>query len=242
MIRFVTLILIILSIFACAGGSAGTGIGSSSTVEGRILNQGLPVQNANVTILETGDSDSTDSNGVFAIQVSDEQEEYTLEVNYEQTIQTVKVPASSQGSIVNVEIDVSNNPAIPLDVKSLEVQAKIVGVCDAYFENKRVIRQSNKAPQGIECTAKVVTSSNSEPVGGVRFAVQHKPCEDNAEWQLEAASETSQKFSPGIGQVQFKFYDDPKHCLYRIITPYETQGVKAVEVLIETFTAQDLGY
>ena len=241
LLRLFLMIIFSLTMFAgCGGGSAGTGLGSSS-IEGRILQQGQPVEGATVTVLETGDSAITDANGSFEIPVSESLENYTLEIQYQNSTQQVPVSSSSSDSIINVEIDVDdieNNPPPPLEVKEIQLAGKIVGICDQYFENKKVIRQSNSAPQGVECTAKVNITSESKAVGGVRFAVQHRNCDAKSKWNTDAVSETSVKYSPGTGQLQFKFFDDQTHCHYRIIAPFETEGIKTQSILIETFTAQ----
>lgn len=243
-LRTCLLAIFLLLLPACGGGSAGTGLGGSgASIEGRILQQGTPISDATVTVIETGDSGTTNSNGNFSIPVSESLANYTLEIKINNSTQTVPISSSSTGSIINVEIDlhdIENKPAPPLSVKSLEVDGKIVGICDPYFENNRVIRQSNKAPQGIECTTKVNVTSEMKPLGGVRFAVQHRSCEAKSNWNTDAASETSVKFAPGIGQLQFKFFDDKKHCHYRILVPFETKGIKAIEIPIETFTSQAL--
>lgn len=240
--RALSLILILSLLTACGGGSAGTGLGpAGGSIEGRVSIQGKPLSNAVVTVVETGDTGQTDPDGLFLIEVSNQLESYTLEVNYEQKKELVAINTSnnSESSVINLEIDIPKNPAKPLTVDYLQVEAKIVGICDIYFDNTRPIRQSNPAPPGIECTAKVRVSSGYAPVGQVSFAVQHKSCDDNSEWITDAASETSETYFPGIGQLQFSFFDDYEHCIYRIITPFEDQGIKPVTVEVQTLTSQN---
>lgn len=233
------LLVFVSSLFpGCGGGSAGTGLGTP--VEGRVLLKGQPVAGATVTVLETGDSDITDTDGTFSITLTESLTTATLKIEGPGINQEVKVDTAAGGSIVNIEVD-ENTPPPPLPNVRIHLDAKIVGLCDSYFENRNPIRQSNEAPPGVTCTVKAeVTDEFGRAVGGVRFAVEHRACAENSDWKTDAVSETSQTYYPGTGQLQFRFFDDNSHCLYRVFAPFKQGSSQEQQVLIETFRAQQM--
>lgn len=232
---FALILVSLLLLVGCGGGSAGTGTGAS--IEGRVLESGQPVAGATVTVLETGDSVLTDADGFFSIPTPADAEKLTLEITTGSGSRQVVVPNNSSGSIVNVEIEM-DTPSKPLPADDISLKASIVGVCDQYFENRNPIRQANAIPAGIICTAKAEISSNAKPLGGVRFAIQHRRCNQGSPWVTDALGETSEKFFPGIGQIQFKFFDDSEHCRYRFIAPFMQEGPAQKTVEILSFSAQ----
>lgn len=108
------ILAIFFALFSCGGGTKGTGTltGSSSGELGRftgvILNPssvGLP--NLNVTILETGDSDTTNSQGEFDVNTS-----------FDDVNDRMTVVIESESESVYVEVYIYD---IPQDVQLIEV-------------------------------------------------------------------------------------------------------------------------
>lgn len=231
----------LMSISGCAGGgSEGTGVESEyRSVEGRIVTkEGIPLAQAEVTILETGESSVSDESGDFTIQTSSVSNSLELEVRKgDQSVRTTISSLSNDSQSVQVTIEFDPTAAV-VPVEALEVSVKIVGQCDPYFENNRTIRQANPVPAGTRCTAKIVTRSGGKPVGNISYGLRYRACPDSSRSVELAAGLTSVVFNPGVGQVTFPFFDDQQHCVYEILVPYKQAGAKPIVYRIVTFTKQ----
>ncbi|MCC6219948.1 MAG: carboxypeptidase regulatory-like domain-containing protein [Deltaproteobacteria bacterium] len=237
---FLAISLFLLS--GCAGGgTVGTG---GAAFEGTITSaKNGPLPNISVTIAETGETATTDESGQFSIETSSISGDVELLVEGEteqgsisETVVVEDVPA--EPATISVELEVNENSNL-IVVEGVEVRAKIVGTCDFFFENRRVIRQTNAAPQGVECTAKIWLSQNSVPLPGLGFAIQVRSCSEDASWiTLGKGTTRTSGDSIGIGQIDFNFIDDSEHCVYRIIAPLDEPLFPEVIHEIHTFTKQ----
>lgn len=234
------LYVLLLLVIGCGGGSVGTGTGGERelTVEGTIENtSGNPIPAALVTIIDTGDSDITDRDGRFSILTHSDSETLTLEVSVGNQTNTTTIEAMGEDGVISLTIKF--NPLVDeIEVDRLKVSAKIVGRCDSYFENRRIIRQSNPAPQGVECTARVKVISAGLALAHVPIAIQFRRCGAGKPWTTTALGETMTGSNLGVAQIPFNFFDDPDHCLYQIVTPFGVAEVDPVIYEIQTFTYQ----
>lgn len=239
---FSLLLVIVLALMGCGGGSAGTGTGSSSgvVVQGAVLDQsGAPVEDVNIKVVETGEETTTSSNGEFQILATPETENVTLEVSSESGTAYVTLSIPAEGGTVSVTVTV--NPLLTeIDAASLEVGSAIVGRCNAYFENRLIIRQSNKVPGDLRCVARVTVASNDKKLAQVPIAIQYRDCDEEFPWTTIAVGSTMGRPNLGVGQVEFPFVDDATHCIYRIVAPVGVPGLPDIERLIHTSTYQRL--
>lgn len=117
--RFILFLLLVSFCFACGGGSRGTGgtsvYGRISSTSTRILKNVAELENINVTILETGESDISDSDGNFKINSSQTLSNLiTLEFsknNFLAQTEVANVPVENTEVRVEVEVDQNNNTA-----------------------------------------------------------------------------------------------------------------------------------
>lgn len=227
-----------LLLISCGGGSSGTGI---VTVEGVIQNSlELPVENALITILETGDTTVSNASGEFMIDVSGVDDEINVEVQAATAESVITVNQVDKDPATTVTLDVDfDEETQQIIITNLEVRAKVVGLCDIYFENFRTIRQSNAAPQGIECTVKVSVKDNGEPRAGIPFKVEYRSCDTGSSWVLESEGITISREEAGTGQAAFRFFDDNDHCVYRVVVPSDVSEAEQVVYEIHTFTRQN---
>ncbi|MCI5066212.1 carboxypeptidase-like regulatory domain-containing protein [bacterium] len=240
----VFLLLIVMGILTgCGGGSGGTG----TTVERRLIEGTVvdevetPVVGAEVTILDTGDTTITGDLGNFSFE---------SEINTASIQLEVKTPGFE--AVTRVEIGDNPNQGIALEitvnstlqeieVDELEVEAKIVGVCDFFFENRRTIRQSNEVPKGgVDCTARITVSALGTPLSQVPVGIEYKRCAANSRWMKLAESSTLGPPNSGVAQIQFRFFDDRTHCVYRIRAPFEVPRSPEIVYKVDTFTKQNL--
>ena len=240
LLKVTLIIFCCVFVISCAGGgSAGTGTGAGLTVEGLVLDiDSKPVSAARVTIKETGDSDISDSAGHFSIATSMVSGELTLEISSNGKSNTATITVNDgQGTL---QITVKFNPLIEqTPATQLEVNAKIVGECDPYFENNRIIRQANPVSGALTCTAKVRVEGEGLPLAHAPIAIQYRACASNSPWVTTALGATMTGANLGTGQVTFTFEDDKKHCLYRILAPFDVKNQKPVVYEVHTITYQN---
>lgn len=235
---FSLLLMIVLALMGCGGGSAGTGTGPVVVVQGAVLDEeGAPVEDVNIRVLETGNEDTTAADGGFEIETAPESGNVTLEVSSESGVAQITIDIPEDGGTVSVTLRI--DPSLTqIDAESIEVGAAIVGRCDIYFENRRTIRQSNKVPGDLACVAKVSVTSDGRRLARVPFVVQYRDCEGLLPWTTVAAGSTLAAPNAGIGQLRFPFIDDEAHCVYRIVAPFGVPGLPELERIIHTSTYQ----
>lgn len=231
--------LLLSPLGGCGGGSAGTGTGDSSLrIQGVVKdNAGMPVNAATVTVIETGDFDITDAQGEFQIATEAVGETLTLEVSKENRSALTTITAPGENGTLTIEVKFDDVRQI-VETEELSVNAKIVGACDRYFENFHTIRQANPVPAGTSCTTKVNVLAKGNPVPHVPIAVQFRSCTGKT-WTTAALGATLSGANIGFAQIPFSFFDDTRHCVYRIITPFGEKSIRPVITEIQTLTFQN---
>ncbi len=238
-----TLLLTVASLLltSCAGGgSSGTGTGEIFTLVGQVVDtSGQPVQDATITLLETGDMVLSNKEGNFTIQLDMEVGQVlTLEVvrGDGMAIQIIQVPQEDSFLILSIKI----NPVLEEQTtETVTMRAKIVGTCDIFFENNEIIRQANAIAQGTECLAKVTFQTNDGfGLAHAPIAIQYRACESGAPWQTVALGATMTGVNLGVAQIPFSYFDDTEHCQYRIVVPFQSETISPLKQFISTFTEQ----
>lgn len=201
-------------------------------------NNGEPVSGAAITVLESGQSTTSAGDGSFSLEAPAEAESISIEIQVGEFQDTFAVSATGEsGNVISIEITI--NPILAeLEITELTVRAKIVGLCDRYFENRRRIRQANPVPVGTECTARVTVRSGQTALAHIPIAVQHRKCQRGSPWITDALGATLSGPNLGVGQVAFIFTDDEDHCVYRIVSPFELSGFRPVVYEVDTFSKQ----
>lgn len=239
------LLILFISIFGCGGGSSGTGTGNNTvTIRGVVTDDNQqPFPGVLVTVLEGGESDTTDSTGQFEINTDLVADEYTLEFAVDNKSVTTTISAVGGNGTISIEVQI--NPLLDdITVNDISVDARIVGTCDNYFENKDPIRQANNVPEnGVQCTLKVTVKNKKIGLAHVPIAIQYRRCEGNKSWFTSELGATMSGANLGIAQIDFRYYSNDVHCRYRIVTPYyeDSGGIdreRSVIKYIDTFEYQ----
>lgn len=235
---FSVLLMIVLALMGCGGGSSGTGTGPVVVVQGAVLDEsGDPIGNISVRVLESGSEDTTSSSGEFEVITEQVSGEITLEISSDTGIAYVTVQIPEEGGTVSVTLTV--NPRLTeINSDTLEVGAAIVGRCDTSFKNRLVIRQATPVPENLRCVAKVTITAGGRKLARVPFLVQYQDCEGLTPWITVAAGATMPRPNRGVGQIEFPFLDDETHCVYRIVAPVGVPELPELERRIHTLTYQ----
>lgn len=239
--RFFLLVLsmIVALTSGCGGGSAGTGTGDTLVrIQGIVSDpSGAPVESALVTVVESGDSDTTDGVGAFSIEADVANQQITLEVSKQDRSALTTITAPGESGTISIQVKFDDVREV-VETQELSVQSSIVGRCDVYFENFSTIRQANPVEPGTSCVAKISISAGGNPVPHVPIAIQYKSCSKGSAWVTTELGATMSGGNIGIAQIPFDFYDDQKHCIYRIVTPFGDPKVDPIITEIVTLTAQ----
>ena len=220
-IFLVSLFLLLLS--GCGGGSSGTAVGGSGDLRlfsGIVVSaDGKTVSAAQVNLLNTDDTTTTDEAGAFELSTSFVETNTTFEVK-SPTGQNATVDVTSPDpNQKNVDLSILFNAAAGnAELLPLTLRARIVGNCGPFFINTRTIRQTSAITDGFTCRVEADFRRNGLPANGLLFQLQNRGCGVNEPWQFTAA-DTSGTSGPGIGEVPFEFRNDEKHCVYRIVGP-----------------------
>lgn len=237
---FSILLVIVLALMGCGGGSAGTGTESAATVvvQGAVFDQsGQPVEDVDVRVVETGNEDTTSQSGEFQILTTPDSDNVTLEVSTSSGTAYVTIEIPAQGGTVSVTLTI--DPQLTqVDAQTVEMSAAIVGKCNRYFENRLTIRQANKVPGNLRCVARVTVTSEKERLPKVPVVIQYRDCDELQPWTTIAAGSTMGYPNSGVAQVEFPFVDDVTHCIYRIVAPYGVPGLPDLERSVITRTYQ----
>ena len=230
--------VVLALISACGGGSSGTGT-TTRVFEGTVLTiSDHPVAGAVVTVVATGDSAVTGPDGRFSIATPAGPGDADLQIQAPGVDASVVVPALSDDAStvkLNVTVDPASEAAT---VNKFEVVSRIAGACSVYFVNDQVLLQTAPVPAGVRCTLKVWVNLNGVPQARVKFGLQYRSCDENAPWITLDTGTTFTGVHSGVGQLGFNFFDDPEHCVYRVVTPYEDLSMEGVVQEIRTLTAQ----
>lgn len=239
--KFIILYLFFFFIGCAGGGSEGTGV---VTIDGKVLAlDSSPLPGSRVSVEGQNEVVVTDDSGSFTLDVQQEDiVNNTVKLIVEtENVRKLVVISDVQGGVednsltVQIKIDPSDQN---IEVSNVTVKAKIVGLCDFYFENFSTIRQSNKVPDNLDCTLKVSISGDGEPLSDVPFIIQYTGCSETREWTTLAAGETRSAPIAGVGQLEFPFTDNNTTCVYRVLAPFGLSHVEPVEVKIHTFSKQ----
>ena len=195
-----------------------------------------------MTIVESNDTGITDGSGNFSIEGPLVSGDIQVSVQRGTLNATVIVPnVSAEPTTISLDVQVSqSNTPMPSQVSSsnLEVVSKIVGSCDVFFENFRIIRQSNPTPPTVTCIVRSTLKGDGKTLGKVPITIQVRRCSAGSRWRTIAEGLTSSGTHSGVAQVPFTFIDDAKNCVYRVVAPAGVDGMKGVVYEIDTFTKQ----
>ena len=254
--------LLVLLLPACGGGSVGTGVSvDRRSFEGKtVAPDDSPISGARVTLLETGESTATASDGRFYLPSNFDGPVANLEVETGNLKKSVSINNSRQQTS-GVQLTLVVNPAAQtVSYSDLEVSVQVRGACDYYFENTRTIRQANELEDGTLCSLRVEIRSGGKPLENAPFRFERRRCLDGAPWHLESngvtasasdttplpddKSNTSANTStvapshPGVTRLPWIFFNDEAHCVYRVVAP-DIQGVEPGIYEIHTFRKQE---
>lgn len=235
---FVILILsVVYFLTACGGGSQGTGTEPRTSFAGKIQStDSNPIGGAQITVVETGEKTISDSEGNFNLNSSFVGGSTELIITTDQGSSTVVIDENitSQGAAIVVGVEVGSGTQLS-SADSLTITAKIEGDCDIYFENNRVIRQSNQIQDGKICPFRIKVFDGHIPISGSSVYVQKRGCDDNLGWVTIKEGIVGIK-TPGIVDVNFKFSTKPDFCLYRALVVVGENP--AQEFIVRTFRKQ----
>lgn len=194
----VAAVLLCLSGFGCGGGSVGTGVSTERrSFEGRTIDTAShPVAGAVVTLVDTGESAITGSDGRFFLASDFEGPVAQLKVrsgSIEKTFTIPNIKSQSSGVQLNFVLD---QTSLDVSVSSLEVSVQVRGSCDYYFENNRIIRQAGQLDDGTVCSLRVEIRSEGKPLEGAPFLLQRRRCLNGAPWHDEGAGLTGTSAPP----------------------------------------------
>lgn len=239
-VRIIALILVLLLLVQCGGGSEGTGNVNTKTLSGNVrMSDGEPLVDAEVTVQETGDSTTTDSVGSFLLQT--ETDASILNLLIEKGALRASTTLSGLDEFTsNVKVDLTllqNGDESLVTVGYLEVWARIVGECEKYFENEAIIRQKRKVPDDLRCTLRFFASGDGQRLERIRGRIDVRSCDSN-EWRPIANGTTGSGANAGLGDIDFDFIDNKRNCVYRLIAPLNDEKGRSFELLILTRTFQ----
>lgn len=234
-------VLLLLALVRCGGGSEGTGVGTKSIVGTIKLTDGSPFAGAEITILETGDSSLSDASGAFRIDTQTDATALSLSVE--------KGDISARTAIEGLDPTASNIMiALTLDPRGdaslvtvgyLDIFARIVGNCEKYFSNERVIKQRRAVPEDLVCTLRFFASGDGLRLERIRGRIEVRTCNAGDEWRPLKEGLTGTGSTAGFGDIDFDFIDDRRNCVYRLIAPINDPQGRQIDIRIQTRTFQN---
>lgn len=232
------LLIFILSMVGCGGGSEGTG--SANTLVGTVnLAERGPIEGAVITVAETGQTAVTDREGKFTIDTPTGISDVTLEVSassIDGDVVVSNLPANP--GTVSVEINV-NPETNEVEATQVNARAGVIGACNPLFENNKTsIRQGVGVADGTECLVKVTLRANGRALRGVEVAIQFRACDEALPWNTQSIAVTNKDVHAGITQIPFTFYNSPEYCEYQIVAPFNNPRYQPVIFPILTFQKQ----
>ena len=238
-LRVLTLCVSLTFIGCQGGGTQGTGV-PKSLYTGRLTTaDGKGFSGAQLVISESGATTQSDEHGNFELESDPQTPTVTFVVTraqFQATAVLDNVPVDNKPVTVEISVDVENNSAdarlITLSgISKFDLKAVIVGNCSQSFTNlDDEIHQTNLLPNGISCLAHVEVRGDGQLKGGVKVAVQRKPCRDHALWTTTEVRITGTSVRTGQAIVPFRLFDTERACAYRIVAPFG-QDSNSVDVL-----------
>ena len=120
-INKIIFVLLLTCFLACGGGTTGTGAYSTRNFSGTLKDtSGNPLINFNLTVLENGDSTSTDQNGKFLLSTELENNRVTFVFDggaLNNELQINDLPDSNEIIYLEIEADQENNAITLLSLK-----------------------------------------------------------------------------------------------------------------------------
>lgn len=231
-VRIFNLLLIAGTLFlsGCSGGGTeGTGI-PKAVVRGNVVDSnGEALGETSLTILETGDSSTTDENGQFVIHMREGNSRLTFLIKNETLDTTAILEAipenASQIDVkisVNVEEDKAEARLISLStISKFKLKAEVVSSCRyAFRTTKDGLVQRQGLISGTLCNLKATVLGDGKLIGGVKVAIQRRPCKSNSEWVTAEVGITSTRVRMGTVRIPFRFYTTERACQYRVVAPF----------------------
>ena len=236
----------LLTFNGCAGGGTdGTGLpknlvtGTVKDVNGNRL--------ANVRVTETGVSSTTDAAGQFTLQ--SEAFDGTLDFSIEQgsvsAATTLPIPSTSRNVEVEITFDRNRSSAESRlidfsEIQALDLSAQVIGACaDSFFVDQGSISQVKFLENGTNCLLRVrANDEHGDALGGMKVAIQRRPCRDSAPWTTTEVRLTSTRTRAGEAILPFRFFNTERGCEYRVVAPYGQNS--PVNDVVQIVTTQSL--
>lgn len=230
-------LLSILILSGCGGGSEGTG--TNKSISGSLrLEDGTPLTEALVTVLETGDNALSDDQGRFLIETRLDSETINISVEKDDVIaQTELIGLDTTSSNIMVELTFRRGDASLVSVDYLEVWARIVGNCEKYFKNDRIIKQKAEVPEDLKCVLRFFVSGDGRKLERISGQIDVRSCNSD-NWRKIASGSTGTGTSAGFGDIEFDYIDNRNNCVYRLLAPINDPNGRASEISIHTLTFQ----
>lgn len=231
-------VLLLCILCGCGGGSEGTGTELTRKLAGQVATtEGNPVGEANITLLETGDSTTTDGRGFFTLGIPLATSDLTLEVLKDELRSSVVLQdIDSDATTIDVSLTVDEERN-QITASSIQVWSRIVGDCDRYFENRAIIRQSVVVSRPLACTMRFFVSGDGKRLERAVGEIQVRACNATT-WRTIAKGATGFGVDAGLGDIQFTFIDDKRNCEYRVAAPLDSNQKNVLYVYLETLTYQ----
>lgn len=230
--------LLVCTLCGCGGGSEGTGTEVTRKLAGQVATKdGAPLSNAHVTLLETGNSTTTDRLGFFTLGAPLTTSDLTLEVakgglRNSVVLRDINIEATTID--VSLTVDEDRNE---ITASSIQVWSRVVGDCDRYFENKAIIRQAVVVSRPLVCTMRFFVSGDGRRLERVAGEIQVRACNSN-KWRTIAEGATGFGVNAGFGDIEFTFIDDRRNCEYRVAAPLGLNQKNTLYIYLETLTYQ----
>jgi len=229
----------------CGGGTGGTGL---TSIQGAVeTTDSKPLVDAKVTVVETGDTTTTNGDGQFDItsEVSDPQIEVRVEKGQVDT--SFVVQGAQEGeSRINVLVKLDSSLKV-VNIDQFDVHVSIVGKCAGSFENKLVIRQTKEIATNSTCRARAVVYGDGQKRPLIPVAVQYRSCSGTngkltySFWKTLATGLTENGAAIGVAEIDFPYIESDTFCEYRVVAPYQYGNETPLEYPIRTLVLQRKG-
>lgn len=144
------------------------------------------------------------------------------------------IPKDSSRIALDITV---NTETDAIEVKNIRVRAGFAGLCDYYFENREIIRQSNRVPPGTICSLNVEVMGDGRRLEKVPVALQYAGCQPGSTWKTLLTVNTGEGKHAGSAEVNFEYKDSAVFCRYRVVAPVGATPFGTCP--IDTFTEQE---